>query len=481
MISVLFRADASPTLGIGHVMRCLTLADALTAAGARCRFAVTAETITSVTALGAAPHDLQILSRWDDPAELTATDAVDWVVVDHYRLGQGYERALRPWAGRVMAIDDLADRRHDCDLLLDQTVGQGSERYADLAPPGARILAGAHHALLRPGFTTGAATPDKPRLLVSLGGSDPANATAIALDAVAHSGLDLPVTVVMGSAAPYLDHIRAKVAALPNAELRIDETDMAKLMAQCTVAVGAAGTSALERCAMGLPTVLVVIADNQRFVAEGLTKAGAALAVELDTAAIATALSDLAHDAPARKAMAERARALCDGGGAARLADLMMALASPDLAVRSAVPEDGQDLLDWRNDPLTRANSLTTGEVARDDHFVWLNRVLADGDQVLLIGEHYGAKAGMVRFDHLGDGQWRVSIAVAPMARGHGRGRILLAAAIARLARTRSPARLLAEVKQTNAASCKLFEACGFHHGETRDGVCHYRLDLAIS
>jgi len=466
MISVLFRADASPTLGIGHVMRCLTLADALAVAGAHCAFACTAETVASVAALRASGHALL-------PAD--ARPAVDWAVIDHYRLDEGYEREARAWARRILVIDDLADRRHDCDLLLDQTPGAGAERYGGLVPVGARVLAGAHHALLRPAFAAARAarTEATPRLLIALGGTDPPNATGLVLDAVRASGFPHPVTVVLGAAAPHLAAVRAKLP--PGAELRVDVADMAGLMARCTLAVGAAGSSAQERCCLGLPTVLVVIAGNQRLVAEGLDRAGAALAVGLKGGEIAAALTRLSTDPALRVVMAERARQLCDGGGAGRLAELMAALASPVPAVRPALPEDGQDLLDWRNDPATCANSLTGTGVEVAGHFAWLNRVLAAPDHLLLIGEAQGRKIGMVRFDRLWSAEWRVSITVAPEARGRGLGKTMMAAAMARLAAQFGPQPLLAEVRQENHPSRRLFEANGFANGPAEDGVLRYR------
>ena len=125
-LSVLFRADASPGLGIGHVMRCLTLAAALGEHGCRCRFACTKETLDTVAALRAAPVEVTVLPEGagDDPAALCALPPADWAVIDHYCLDAAYERGLRPWADRILVIDDLVDRRHDCDILLDQTVGR---------------------------------------------------------------------------------------------------------------------------------------------------------------------------------------------------------------------------------------------------------------------------------------------------------------------------------------------------------------------
>ena len=478
-LAILFRADASPAIGIGHVMRCLTLAAALTGHGCRCRLACSAETLRTVPALRHAALEVEVLplGTEGDPAALTAAaeTAPHWVVIDHYRLDAAYERALRPWAERILVIDDLADRRHDCDILLDQTVGRRAEDYAGLIPAAALVLAGAGHALLRPDFAAARPLPaTRPlrHIMVSLGGTDPPDATATVLDALALADLGIAVTVVMGSAAPALEQVRRQAARLcPPAELAVDVADMGALMRRCDLAIGAAGTSALERCCLGLPTLLLVIADNQRTVAAGLEQAGAALVSALDATEIARHLTALAGDAPARQRMAERGMALCDGTGAARLAELMR------LTLRPATALDGEDLLAWRNDPLTRANSLDTAEVTRDHHFAWLERVLDDPGRVLLIAERDGVRLGMVRFDACAADQWRVSISVAPAARGRGLGQALLRTAIVRLERRRGSATLYAEIRAANQPSRRIFQACGFVATDRDDGILYYRRD----
>jgi len=204
-------------------------------------------------------------------------------------------------------------------------------------------------------------------------------------------------------------------------------------------------------------------------VAAGLEQAGAALVAALDTAEIAAKLTALAHDEQALAEMAERAKALCDGRGAARLADLM------GLILRPATLQDGEDLLIWRNDSVTRANSLDTAEVGRDDHFSWLERTLTDPERLLLMAERDGIKQGMVRFDTTSPGEWRVSIGVAPCARGQGLGTALLSAAILRLERERGPAELCAEIRAANLPSQHIFEACGFVRSDADDGILYYR------
>ncbi|OAN46645.1 hypothetical protein A6A04_05910 [Paramagnetospirillum marisnigri] len=453
-------------------MRCLTLAGELAGRGWSCRLACAAGTRAAARALENWPGEVIELppGRETDPAALLEMPAPHWLVVDHYGLDAAYERALAAWAGRILVIDDLADRPHECDLLLDQTVGRQASDYDGRVGSATLALAGPRFALLRPGFTGADPGRELGRILVSLGGTDPADATGLALDALAKAGLGLPVDVVLGGAAPHLDSVKDRAARLvPPARVLTDVADMAGVMAACGLAVGAAGTSALERARMALPTVTVVIADNQRQVAAGLERAGAARLVALDADAIAEALADLARDDEARRRMARKACALCDGNGAARLADLMA------VELRPATLADGEDLLAWRNDPLTRENSLETGQVARDGHFAWLAGVLADPQRLILVGERGEGKVGMVRFDTMGEREWRVSISVAPEARGRGLGRVLLAFAVGRIERLRGPGAMVAEIRESNAASQSIFTACGFRQSDAADGVLYFR------
>ncbi|HTH15906.1 MAG TPA: UDP-2,4-diacetamido-2,4,6-trideoxy-beta-L-altropyranose hydrolase, partial [Magnetospirillum sp.] len=248
----------------------------------------------------------------------------DLLVVDHYRLDEGYERAARAHARHVLVLDDLADRRHDCDILLDQTCGRSAADYRPLVPAHCRLLTGSRFSLLRPAFRSSRAASlarrreGVSRVVVSLGGTDPDNVTPRILDALAD--LPLAIDVVMGGGAPHLEAVRAAVARLPSARLHVNVADMATLLAQADLAIGAAGTSAWERCCLGLPTIVVVLADNQRLIARNLAEAGAALVVSPEPSELRAALRQLqAPGALAR--MSEAAAAVCDGDGVARLCD----------------------------------------------------------------------------------------------------------------------------------------------------------------
>lgn len=211
-------------------------------------------------------------------------------MVDHYALDRQWERTLRPHCERLMVIDDLADRSHECDVLLDQNLGRAASDYAGLVPTEARVLAGPMHALLRREFSAlrdgslarRQASTGARHILISMGGVDQPNATARALVALRAAGLpeDSRMTVVMGPHAPWLADVLAVAGIMQwPTEVLTNVTDMASLMAASDLAIGAAGTTSWERCCLGLPALIVVLADNQRDAARALEHEGAAVAL----------------------------------------------------------------------------------------------------------------------------------------------------------------------------------------------------------
>ena len=332
----LFRLDASPTLGVGHGMRCLVLADALAGRGWSCRFAVNPGAAALLAALAAYDHPIVEREDLDSPAALaeTAGGGCDLLVVDHYRLDAAFERPCRAWAGRILAIDDLADRPHDADVLVDTTHGRAAADYAALLPPGARVLTGAAHALLPARFADlreealarRARVRGVARVFVTLGGAPPA-ALLDRLIAAARIGLPRAVVDVAAGATTGLGF-----AEDSQVQIHSGRVDVAGLAAAADLALGAGGASSWQRCCVGLPTVLVEIADNQAGVAKALHQAGAALALgrldALSDDAIALALRETAGSPARLHEMALRAAAVCDGRGAQRVADAAEAAAA---------------------------------------------------------------------------------------------------------------------------------------------------------
>ncbi|MDG3065876.1 UDP-2,4-diacetamido-2,4,6-trideoxy-beta-L-altropyranose hydrolase [Thauera mechernichensis] len=317
-MKVAFRADASLQIGTGHVMRCLTLADALAAHGADCQFICRAHEgnlIEFIRGKGYVTHALPIVLKAStsstgpgqeaSPADLAhshwlgATQAQDaeacapilvahrpdWLIADHYALDARWERALAPHYRKLMVIDDLADRPHACDLLLDQTFGRDAADYRPLVPADCRLLCGSQYALLRPEFAAlrpyslqRRARPALHELLITMGGVDKDNATGQVLQALRTCPLpaDCRITVVMGATAPWLEEVRTQAQDMPRpTRVLVGVNDMAQLMADSDLAIGAAGSTSWELCCLGVPNLLVCTAANQRTVIGALASVNA--------------------------------------------------------------------------------------------------------------------------------------------------------------------------------------------------------------
>jgi len=455
-------------VGGGHLARCRALALALAADGMR-----------GVFALRPGARDL---FSWLGDGSVRTVDAADgpgafgraaWAVVDDYGATAEDEAAAARWADAVLAMEDAPGRRHDADVLLDPTPGRRAADYAGLVPARTRLLLGPGHALIAPGFrrsrraTAAAPRPDgPPRVAVAMGATDPDDATSAVLAALAACAPAVGAAdVVLGRAAPHAGRVRAACAGMPfPARLHVDPPDPAALLAGADLAVGAAGTGALERCALGLPSVALVCFDNQRDVAAGVAAAGAALVVGSpgDAAALAAAVGRLLRDEEARRATGRRAAALVDGLGARRTSIAMLPERLPDgsaLTLRRAGPEDEALLLGWQRHPATRRHFRVPRPPSPDDHAAWLSARLSDPDCRLEICEAGGRPVGVVRVDERADGaEGEVSIVAAPEGRGRGVG----AAALRALRRLLPEVRLVAEVLPGNEASHRLFRAAGY-------------------
>jgi len=315
-MKIAFRTDASLQIGTGHVMRCLTLADAMRKRGAKTTFICRPQKGDMIDWIGRQGHAVKALSPVDESFTTTAepkhanwlgtdwiSDAnqtkialggqlMDWIVVDHYALDERWETALEQNTRRIMVIDDLADRAHNCDLLLDQNLGHTPQHYSGLLRRSTQTFIGPKYALIRPEFAQWRDYSLQRRdqliiknLLITMGGVDLMNATGQVLDALFKCKLpaDLNITVVMGLKAPWHVQVQEQALHMPHHTVVLTGvSNMAQLMAQSDLCIGAAGSTAWERCCLGLPTIQIILAMNQIGISGALESNGSAKTVHLD-------------------------------------------------------------------------------------------------------------------------------------------------------------------------------------------------------
>lgn len=346
---IIFRTDSSLQIGSGHVMRCLTLADELRQRGAGIVFVCRehpGNLISMIEGKGypvvrlaqsadeftAAADDVAHASLLGVPWKLDAVETIAaldgkqplWLIVDHYALDHRWEQMLRPAVGKIMVIDDLADRPHECDLLLDQNLYDRMEtRYDTLVSKSCHKLLGPKYALLRPEFAAARKNLHQRdgqvrRVLVFFGGVDPTNETEKTLQAL--TGINdrqFDVDVVVGGGNLHKEQIKKICTANDGYHYHCQVDNMAELMAAADLAIGAGGTTTWERCFLGLPSIVLVLAENQKQAAEYLATLEILIllgdAQKVSPKDIADAIGLYAKEQPLLLELSNKSCALFDG------------------------------------------------------------------------------------------------------------------------------------------------------------------------
>lgn len=321
----IFRVDASASVGLGHLTRCLALADALQARDWDCRFATTSETVAFVHERVFSAYSIIVVPGRAAGIRLLQSalpKGCDLLVVDSYETDVAFEQEARGWASTVLAIDDLPNRQHECDFLLDQTIGRVGGEYAGKIPEACVTLLGPQFTLVRQQFadcrprSLARERATCRRVLVSFGGTNQEELTTQVLTSLSQLARQLSVDVVLSR--PAAPDTTAAVAQYPGAVLWINPDNMAALMTEADLAIGAAGVTSWERCCLGLPAVIVVLAENQRAIADGLAQRGAARVIartDINRDVLLNAIETIDL-----RTMSKAAAEVCDGVGAARVA-----------------------------------------------------------------------------------------------------------------------------------------------------------------
>lgn len=527
---IVFRVDQSPIIGTGHLMRCLTLANMLSLHQVECVFLsrhldppferFITQNGHSVVRLMA--HENQIESSSESYAKWLGTsetqDSNDTiaslinirqssrimaVLVDHYAIGERWHKCLRAsYSGLIVAIDDLT-RSHDVDLLLDTTYGRMEQAYKEHVPTECTLLCGSHFALLRPDFADQRPTSlsrhdatyrdQQPvqHILISMGGSDVGNATSFFADALLSiaDDYDFTITALVGSSFQHQEALERVASQAQENRLTIMQhtNNVAELLGTADVCIGASGASTWERCCLGLPTINIVLADNQRTIDETLTQAGAIAqggefipdknsshvvmngeplnSSDWANAVVRPVINNTEH----REQLSKTSRNMVDGHGTARVVGTILALSlkNTPVTLRRATSSDIALVYGWQCFPKTRTYSDVSTAPTWKEHHAWMTRRLADEQCYFYIACCDDVPVGLVRLDETrapsppisnGTTDHDISILTAPNLYGCGIGGQMLLA----LKELHQDKVLIARVLAENESSNRLFIRAGF-------------------
>jgi UDP-2,4-diacetamido-2,4,6-trideoxy-beta-L-altropyranose hydrolase len=496
-MNIVIRTDASLLIGSGHVMRCLVLANALTVKGFTLYFAMRpqpGDLIEFVTRQGfevlilpalkvpSEDHTWLGVSSTQDADDLCAILAcrqdlfVNAVVVDHYGIDQQWETMVTQRFGCKMVVMDDVVRDHDAHLVIDQTIHRSPDEYAlTNMHPNAFNATGADYALLKPKFAqlhqhiTFTAPilsqlPAKTAILVAMGGVDLDNVTLTVLKALHPiSAKSITVTVLLSRQSPHFDIIAMFCAQHSDWLTHTDFiADMPQLISQHTIGIGAAGTSALERACLGLPSIIIPIADNQRTIANELHQARAALIVESPN--IMSHLSNSLHTLQTHYSQFhQNGLTLTDGLGTNRvvtLLDQLLRFDGVNIVLRRATHDDIQQVYQWQCLPQTRQFALEPSIPSWEEHEQWMRLQLDSfGDYFYIIERVKDTEpVGVVRMDRKGVSSYQISIYVAPEFHHQG----IASAALACIDEIHNNAIIFATVLTDNIASQQLFRRANY-------------------
>lgn len=491
-MNITFRTDASLQIGTGHVTRCLTLANALRDRGALCRFVCREhkgnllelirkqgfEAIglplqesdgCSVPETDTQPlaHSTWLGTDWATDAEQTTVGAggtaIDWLIVDHYALDVRWESAMRSQCQELMVIDDIADRAHDCDLVLDQNLfSDMAERYSGKVPVHCGQMLGPQYALLQPLYAE--LHPRIPpregpirRILIYFGGADSNNLTGMAVAAyLALAREDIALDVVINPSNPHVETLRHQIEGHIKITLHEGLPSLAPLMAQADLAIGAGGATSWERCCMGLPALVITLAANQTPIASELERLGLIHwlgdASEVSESTLVNALRHLCSTGLASD-WSDRCRQEVDGLGTARVVSTLMLNAQTKLKARLARVDDEMLMLRWANDRVLRHNEITPSDTDCTAHHAEFCRCLRNLEhcRLYVLETECGLPIGQVRFDRIGD-CWSIDYEMDILAGHCGLDVSLLRTAILALRSSMPGVLMFSRIKDSNQA-----------------------------
>lgn len=486
---VLVRADASSEIGTGHVMRCVVLAEALGENGFDVIFltrALAGNIDTLIHQKGFRNVTIEAVDRSSETDEVVQRvreyDAA-LIVFDHYGIDDQYEQAVKEQTGvKIFSFDDTYTK-HYCDMLLNQNIYADPARYDGLVPEHCKLLCGLEYALLRREFKTvqrrerQPVTQENAHILVTMGGADLPNMTLRVLQALdGMEGFRGAVTVVVGASNPHLETIEQFTASASfQCRVIVNADNMSELMMRADMAIAAAGSTTIELMSMQVPTFVVVLAENQKLIAETIQTQGFGVSLgSVDTfnaVDMQTKITDFFTAPIYQKTVSDKLRELSIG----KMQKLVKAIRCGVFAtyeLRYAGIDDMMPIFELSNDKEVRKYSLNTQEIPLSDHRTWFAKRIAMENAPFLAIVFGNILLGQVRMDNKEEG-YVYSISLSKEIRGCG-----FAADIIRKSLRFLPehSKVVAYIKNENRASLKSFEKCGFMEEPCEQDTSMFRL-----
>lgn len=501
-MNILFRVDASLSIGTGHVIRCLNLAKKLASTGEKCIFFTKNHKGNIIQRIKDSHFDTAIIesslnqnkeyiedekawlgsSQEEDASQcikliIERSVKPDIIIIDHYSLDIVWEKIILQQFPQItiVVIDDLCNRKHLCHLLIDQTIERTVSEYAKFVPNYCHCLVGTCYALLnetfhslRPIALVNRNRITHPRsVLITMGGVDAHNITSSILqylENINDCNIDI-VTIVLGENAPHIEKVKkqASTSNLKKIDVLVNVNNMAELMLKHDMAIGAMGGTTWERCVMALPAINLCIADNQKNIARILTQMGLFVldSKEMDESSFKLVWNDFIYSYKQQKELVSN---VCDGNGLMRVAQHILSMKNKQklaIHLRMANEQDIQYVYQLQSEPQTRRYARNPNIPKWEEHVQWMKKKLNDKESFFyLIESDNREPCGVVRLDKITHplAQYEVSIFVTSLQQGRG----VASSAIKKILKTHPTLTILATVLPENIASHNLFRHLGF-------------------
>ena len=480
MSELLIRADASTNIGGGHLMRCLALAQGWKGEDGTATFLSHCESDGLLQRIESAGLNFVSIEKpYPDASDLqrtlvlldqltTSQAAGVWLVLDGYHFDSTYQQAIRSAGHRLLVIDDMAHlRRYHADLLLNQNIH--AERLSYCCDSDTEFLLGTDYVMLRPEFQPWRGwkreIPETPsKVLISLGSSDPENVALRVIQALQQTGTNgFEVRIAVGPTNPNLETLQQAIARSTNMQLLVDVTYMPEQLAWADVAISAGGTTCWESAFMGLPSIVIVLAENQAGIAQSLDEAGAVVNLGWHEHVSGKGLSDglekLLHSVDLLHDMSRRGQEIVDGEGVGKV---ISEIKKRSIKLRAVSTDDCRLVWEWANEPDARASSFSSEVISWGQHAKWFETKVHDSQCLYYIALDFaGEPIGQVRYD-LREDEAVISVSLDAKSRGNGYGSLIIKQASDQVFDVALVKTIHAYVKKGNEASVHAFAKAGY-------------------